>query len=51
MANASTQQAGARARQAAAAVGGAGFNDTVKTSPEGAATPSTTGGGKALLGW
>jgi hypothetical protein len=42
--------AGASARQAAAAAsGGMGFADTLKTSPEGAAAPNVTTG-KALTG-
>lgn len=49
MANASVQQAGRRARNAAAAADGAGFNDTLKTSPSGADAPTTTSG-KQLLG-
>lgn len=49
LANASVQDAGARARRAAAAASGSGFNGTIKTSPSGAEAPSTTGG-KSKLG-
>lgn len=40
----SVQGAGAAQRAAAAAAGGSmGFNDTVKTGPQGAAAPTTAG--------
>ena len=42
LANAGPSEAGAAQRAAAAAAaGGMGFGDTVKTSPSGAAAPST----------
>lgn len=48
LAGSGAQSAGAAQRAAAAASFGAG--DTVKTSAEGAPAPTTTSGGKGLLG-
>jgi hypothetical protein len=48
MADASVQDAGAAQRAAAAGAAGAGFSNTINTSSQGAATPSTTQ--KQLLG-
>jgi hypothetical protein len=50
MASNAIKDAGAQSRAAAAAAaGGLGFDDTVKTGASGAPVPSTTGG-KATLG-
>jgi hypothetical protein len=50
MASASVQAASEQAGLAAAAASGQGFGDTLKTSPLGAKTPSTTTGAATLGG-
>lgn len=50
LANSDVQMAGERARRAAAAASGSGFAGTIKTSPQGADDPSTTGGADRLSG-
>jgi hypothetical protein len=50
MASSAVQLAGQQAAVEAAAAGGAGFSDTVKTGSLGAPKPSTTAGASTLGG-